>query len=183
MDTALLIIDVQMDYFPGGKMELAGSTESSENIKKVIALFREQKQPIIHIQHISLNEKAPFFIPGTEGIEFHKNVMPIDGEMIIQKHFPNSFLNTSLHKFCQENGIKNLVVAGMMTHMCIDTTVRAAFDLGYTSTLLSDCTATRNLAFENRVIEAKDVQASFLAALNGLFAKVISTSDYVNQES
>ncbi len=177
--TALLVIDVQKDYFPGGRMELSGSMEASEKIKKMIGFFREEKKPVIHVQHISKGPNASFFLPGTEGIEFHENVLPEGDEKVVQKNFPNGFRNTDLDAYCKDNGIKTLVIAGMMTHMCIDTTVRAAFDLGYGCVLLGDCCATRNLSINERTITSENVQNAFLAALNGTFAKVMNSEEYI----
>jgi nicotinamidase-related amidase len=182
MSTALLIVDVQNDYFPGGKMELVESKEASERIQKVLERFRNKNRTIIHIQHIATKKSATFFIEGTEGSEIYKNVKPIAEEVVLQKHYPNSFRDTTLDQYCKIKGIYSLVIVGMMTHMCIDTTTRAAYDLGYTCTVLSDCCATKDLRFEEKVVKAKDVQTSFLAALEGTFAEVISTEEYLNRE-
>jgi len=183
MGVGLLIIDVQKDYFPSGKMQLVGSVEASEKIKNVIKIFRNNLKPIIHIKHISIKENASFFIPNTVGIEFHENVNPIKNETIIQKHYPNSFRDTNLDKICKEKEIDCLVIVGMMTHMCIDTTIRAAYDLGYKCIVLEDCCATKSLRYRDRIIESKDVQESFLAAINGTFAQVISSEEYLKEET
>ena len=183
MSTALLIVDVQKDYFPGGKMQLDGSIEASERIKKVLESFRKRKRTIIHIQHIATSKSATFFLPDTKGIEFHDNVIPQEDETIIQKHYPNSFRNTGLEKHCKDKGIDSLVIVGMMTHMCIDTTTRAAYDLGYRCTVLEDCCATKSLNFKNRVVDSKDVQTAYLAAIDGTFARVISSEEYLREET
>ena len=183
MSVGLLIIDVQRDYFPGGKMQLVGSIEASEKIKNVIKIFRNNSKPIIHIKHISIKEHASFFLPNTEGIEFHENVIPINTEIIIQKHYPNSFRETNLDRLCKEKKIDSLVIVGMMTHMCIDTTTRAAYDLGYKCIVLEDCCATKSLNYRNKIIDSKDVQASFLAAIDGTFARVISSEEYLKEET
>ena len=177
MKTALLIIDVQKDYFPDGKMELTGSLEASLKIRELLEYFRKTGKPVIHIQHISARPGAPFFLPNTPGMEFHENVTPKQGEKIFVKNFPNSFRETGLGGYLTENQISKLVIGGMMTHMCVDTTVRAAFDLGYECLVAGDCCATRNLSYKDRKIEAADVQNSFLAALNGVFSKVLTTEE------
>lgn len=177
MKTALLIVDVQNDYFPGGKMELAGSINAALKIKVLLEQFRKTEMPVVHVQHLSTRPGASFFLPDTNGAEFNDNVKPENGEEIIVKNFPNSFRNTPLDNFLKENGITRLVIAGMMTHMCIDTTVRAAFDLGYECILAGDCCATKELIIDNIKISAGDVQNSFLAALNGTFAKVVKMND------
>jgi len=177
MKTALLIIDVQNDYFPGGKMELSGSIDAALKIKELLSYFRKTDMPVIHVQHISARPGAAFFLPDTEGAEFNDNVKPQAGEKIIVKNYPNSFRETGLDKYLKENEITKLVIAGMMTHMCIDTTVRAAFDLGYECILAGDCCATKELSIDNIKISAGDVQNSFLASLNGMFAKVVKMND------
>jgi len=172
MSTALLIIDIQNDYFPGGAMELVGSTEAGERAGKLLEAFRGKSLPVIHVQHISPRPGASFFVPGTRGVEVHPCVAPREGEMLVRKNFPNSFRDTPLLQHLRDHGITRLVVAGMMTQMCIDTTVRAAADLGFDSTLAHDACATRDLSFGGVTVPAASVQAAFLAALNGLFAKV-----------
>jgi nicotinamidase-related amidase len=172
MGTALLIIDIQNDYFPGGAMELAGSTEAGELAGKLLDAFRGKSLPVIHVQHISTRPGASFFVPGTRGVEIHPCVAPRDGEMLVRKNFPNSFRDTPLLQHLRDKGITRLVIAGMMTQMCIDTTVRAAADLGFDCTLAHDACATRDLSFGGVTVPAASVQAAFLAALNGLFAKL-----------
>lgn len=177
MSTALLIIDIQNDYFPGGAMELVGSQQAGAQAGKLLAAFRQKALPVIHVQHLSNYPGATFFLPETPGAEIHPSVAPLDGETIIQKHFPNSFRDTLLLAHLRENKITALVVAGMMTHMCIDTSVRAANDLGFACSLAHNACATKSLAYGGVTVAAENVQAAFLAALNGLFAKVKSVEE------
>lgn len=172
---ALLVIDVQKDYFRGGKMELSGSIEAAERICKLISLFRKKGSPVIHVQHISVRPGASFFVPGTEGVEIHESVQPLEDEKVFRKHYPNAFRETGLEGYLKEKGIGRIVAVGMMTHMCVDSTVRAAFDLGFECILPGDCCATRDLAWEGRAVSAKEVQSAFLAALDGTFAKVLDS--------
>jgi len=169
---ALLLIDIQNDYFPGGRMELAGSESAGLNAGKLLNAFRKNNLPIFHIQHISTRPTATFFLPQTEGVNIHSRVAPIAGEPVIRKNYPSSFRETNLLELLREAGVTNLVIAGMMTQMCVDTTVRAAADLGFTCQLAHDACATRDLAFAGRTVAAADVQAAFMAALSGLFAEV-----------
>ncbi|MDZ4254777.1 MAG: cysteine hydrolase family protein [Sulfuritalea sp.] len=177
MNTALLIIDIQNDYFPGGAMELAGSVEAGAKAGKLIEAFRGKGLPVIHVQHISTRPGASFFVPDTKGVEIHASVAPQAGETIIQKNFPNSFRDTPLLQHLRDSDITRLVIAGMMTQMCIDTTVRAAADLGFACSLAHDACATRDLSFGGVTVPAANVQAAFLAALNGLFARVQTTDE------
>lgn len=177
MNTALLIIDIQNDYFPGGAMELEGSVEAGAEAGKLLDAFRGKGLPVIHVQHISTRPGASFFVPGTNGVEIHQSVSPRKGETIIQKNFPNSFRDTPLLQHLRDKDITRLVIAGMMTQMCIDTTVRAAADLGFECFLAHDACATRALSFGGVSVSAESVQAAFLAALNGLFARVKSVEE------
>jgi len=179
MKTALLLVDIQKDYFPGGKMVLEGSLEASQKAKRVLFLFRKKNFPLVHIQHISTRPDASFFISGTEGVEIHANVEPIANELVVQKHYPNSFRNTPLLKHLRSKKTAHIVIAGMMTHMCIDATTRSAFDHGFQCTVLHDACATKALSFNSEIVPAKQVLAAFWAALSAAYAKVISTDDFI----
>lgn len=177
METALLLIDIQNDYFEHGAMRLVGSEEAAGNAGAALKLFRERKLPVIHIRHIAVRPGSTFFLPDTLGSEIYDGVKPVDGEKVITKHFPNSFRETDLHATLQSMRITELAVCGMMTHMCVDATVRAAKDLGYAITLIGDACAAKDLEYAGHRVAAMDVQNSFLAALNGTYAKVISFHD------
>ncbi len=171
--TALLLVDIQNDYFPGGAMELRGSLAAGKNAALLLERGREQGVPVFHVRHESVRPGASFFLPGTPGTGIHDFVAPRAGEAVVTKHVPNSFHGTGLHDMLSGAGVDRLVITGMMTHLCIDTTVRAAADLGYRCVLASDACATRDLAWEGRTVRAADVQAAFLAALSGTFAEVM----------
>jgi nicotinamidase-related amidase len=177
MKQALLIVDIQNDYFPGGKMALVGMEDAAENAQRVLELFRARNLPIFHIQHVSNRAAATFFLPETDGVEIHERVAPKHGEYIIQKHFPNSFRGTSLNDQLQNLNVGEVIICGAMTHVCIDTTVRAAFDLGYRCLVVSDACATRNLKFGGVAVEAPQVHAAFMAALSSFFAQVIEANN------
>ena len=177
MTTALLLVDIQNDYFPGGAMEVVGAGPAAAAAARLLAAFREGKQPVVHMQHIAARPGATFFLPGTPGAEIHESVRPGPGEAVFQKHFPNCFRETQLLEHLRAAGISRLVVAGMMTHMCIDTTIRAAGDLGFACLLAHDACATRDLAFNGVQVPAANVQAAYLAGLNGLFAKLLSAEE------
>lgn len=177
MRHALLIVDIQNDYFPGGRMALVGSEAAGQQAAKLVAAFRAKGLPIIHVRHVSARPGATFFLPDTPGAEIHACVAPAEGETVFTKHFPNSFRDTPLFEHLRASEIGRLTIAGMMTHMCIDTTVRAAFDLGFQCTLAHDACATRDLAFGGETIPAAQVHAAYLAGINGLFAKVSATDE------
>jgi nicotinamidase-related amidase len=177
---ALLIIDIQNDYFKDGAMELVGAKQASENAKLILEKFRNEKSPIIHIQHIAGGKEATFFLPNTKGAEIHYNVQPKDNEKVIVKHNPNSFRETELLEYLISNDISELVICGMMTHMCVDTTTRAAYDLGFMCTLIGDACATKDLEFDAMKVNSNEVQISYMAALDGTFADVKFTEEYLN---
>jgi nicotinamidase-related amidase len=172
---ALVLIDIQNDYFPGGKMELVGSEEAGKNAGKLLAVFREKKAPVFHVRHISVHPGATFFLPDTDGVRFHTSVEPVDGEIVVTKHYPNAFRETTLLRQLREAGIDSLVFAGMMTHICVDSAVRAAFDAGFSCLVAHDACATLNLAFGDKTVPADSVQAAYIAALGWIFAKMEDT--------
>ena len=179
MKPALILIDIQNDYFPGGKMELEGSPEASLQAATLLQAFRTKGLPLVHMQHVSTRPGASFFLPDTEGVNFHASVAPRAGETVLQKHFPNSFRGTKLLEHLRALGADHLVIAGMMTHMCVDATTRAAFDQGFSCSLAHDACATRALAFGEQRVPAAQVHAAFVAALAGLYAKVQSAEAIV----
>lgn len=178
MNKALLLIDIQKEYFENGALELVNPIAASENAKKLLEHFRKENRTIIHVQHISA-EGVPFFVPGTEGVDIHENVKPLEGEKVITKQFPNSFRDTDLLEYLKANEITHLVIAGMMTHMCIDAGTRAAFDFGFECTVIGDACATRNLQSNDKEVKAADVHNAFLAALEFFYAKIMTTEDYL----
>ena len=181
MKQALLLIDIQNDYFPGGAMELVGSVAAAAKAGQLLHAFRENGIPVLHVQHISARPGAAFFLPGTPGAQIHQSVAPRPDEPVFQKKHPNCFRNTPLLGYLRERHISQLTIAGMMTHMCIDTTTRAAADLGLSCILAGDACATRNLSYGGVRVSAENVHAAFLAALNGLFAAV-RTADEIGRD-
>ncbi len=180
MKQGLIIVDVQNDYFLGGSMELVGMDMAASNCKRLLDIFRSKQLPLFHIQHIATREGATFFVPNTPGCEIHDNVYPREKEHLVIKHFPNSFRETELDPLLKEAGVNELVICGAMSHMCIDTTTRAAFDLGYKCHVISDACATRDLEFYGQLVKAADVQAAFMAALSVPFAQISSTDKFLD---
>jgi nicotinamidase-related amidase len=179
MTKALLIIDIQNDYFPRGKMELVGATEAAKNAALVLRHFRDAGLPVIHVQHLGLSPTASFFLPDTFGAEIHESVAPFGDEPLVVKHYPNAFRETGLKKLLDDLLVTDLTVVGMMTHMCIDTTVRAASDMGFKVTLVGDACATKDLDFNGVTVSAASVQAAYLAAIDGSFAQVTEAQSLV----
>jgi nicotinamidase-related amidase len=179
MDTCLILVDLQNDYFPGGSMELVGIKEAAANAQILLREFRKAKRPVIHVQHVSARPDATFFLAGTDGVKINQMAIPQEGEGLVVKNFPNSFRDTTLLTILKKIEIEDLLICGAMSHMCIDATTRAAFDLGFNCTVADDACATRDLIFRGKTIKASDVHASFMAALSAPYAKVISTQEIV----
>ncbi len=166
MKTALLLIDIQNDYFPGGKMELEEPVKAAHKANELLQCFRDHKLPTVHIQHVSLKPDATFFLPGDRGTDIHDITAHYEGEPLVQKHYPNAFRETHLLELLQKWDIERIIVTGMMTHMCVDATARAAVDLGFELIVAEDACATRALTYGETTIPAGHVQMAFLAALN-----------------
>jgi len=178
MKTALLVIDIQNDYFPGGKYPLVKPLEAAKNAYTLLQCFREHGGHHIHIQHISVEPDASFFIKGDSGSDIHDSVAHFEGEPIVYKHEPNSFLNTNLLELLREWETERLVVTGMMTHMCVDATARAAVDLGFQVIVAEDACASRDLQYGDTTIPADLVHKSFLAALTW-YGKVMKSDEII----
>ena len=172
MKEALIIIDVQNDYFPGGTCELSKPLEAEKKIMEWIDDSRKVGRKIVYIQHINPPDDY-FFLEGTWGVEISDRIKPSQDDKVIVKHYPNSFLETDLDAYLKSIGVTELIVCGMMTHMCVDTTVRAAMDYGYSVKLVADACATMDLTIQGETIPADMVQKAFVAALDGVFATII----------
>ncbi len=179
INTGLLLIDIQNDYFPGGAMECHESHNAGKKARLLLDFARTHGIEPIHIRHISTRPNATFFLPGTRGAEISDLVSPVPGEKVVEKQYPNSFRETDLYSHLHEKGVKNLIIAGMMSHMCIDATTRAAADLGFTCILAHDACATRDLTFQDITVPAPQVHAAYMSSLSGLYARVISTDEII----
>jgi nicotinamidase-related amidase len=177
MVKGLLLVDIQNDYFPGGAMELVGSAEAGSQARELLAAFRRRSLPVIHVQHIALHPGATFFLPQTRGVEINECVTPAVNEITVRKSFPNSFRETPLLRHLRQLKVAELIIAGMMTHMCIDSTTRAAFDLGFECSLAHNACAAKALSTGGITVPAPMVHAAFLASLDGSFAKVLAVND------
>jgi nicotinamidase-related amidase len=180
METALLLIDIQNDYFAGGRNPLVNAEQAADQAKRALTLFRSKNLPIFHVQHISLQDGATFFLPDTDGCKIYQSVFPKQGESVIIKHTPDSFSQTDLHERLTAQNINRLCICGMMSHMCIDTSVRAAKRLGYSVCVLEDACATKDLVWNGETIPADIVHKTFMASLRGTFAEVIRQDEIIN---
>lgn len=164
---ALVLIDIQNDYFPGGRYPLKGMKKAARQAAVLLATWRKVNRPVVHIRHTNIHPGADFFLPGTAGVEIHPLVIPLPGEKVFEKNYPNSFRQTGLDEWLRKEGITTLHIAGAMTNMCIDTTVRAGFDLGYSMVLHQDaCAAVGFLG--TRLVHRITVKT-----LGSVFARVV----------
>lgn len=176
---ALVLIDVQNDYFAGGKWPLNGMDLAADNAAKVLAAARAAGDLVVHVRHEFPSADAPFFAPNSEGAKIHSKVQSFDGEPVVLKHHVNSFRDTDLKGILDRHHIEEVVICGAMSHMCVDAGTRAASDLGYRCVVVHDACATRDQEFGGTVVSAADVHAAFMAALGFGYAKVISTTEYL----
>ncbi|MFS2200373.1 cysteine hydrolase family protein [Pseudomonas sp. Pseusp3] len=176
---ALIVVDIQNDYFPQGKWPLVGADAAADNAARLIEAFRAAGDSVVHIRHEFTSNDAPFFTPDSEGAKLHPKVLNRADEPVVLKHFVNSFRETDLKSILDEQGIKELVVVGSMSHMCVDGITRAAADFGYKVTVIHDACATLDLEFNGVTVPAAQVHAAFMAALAFAYASVVSTTDYL----
>ena len=167
--TALLLIDIQDFYFPGGQIELYSPDIAAENASLLLEKFREKKRMVVHVRHN--------FEPGGE---IHQSVSPLAEEKVITKDHVNVFIGTDLTVFLADNGIRDLVICGMQTHMCVEAATRFAADYGFNCTLIKDACATRDIVYESDTISHADVQHSTLATLSS-YSSILSTKEYLLQ--
>jgi nicotinamidase-related amidase len=176
MTRALLLVDIQLDYFPGGAFPLVDPQAAAASARSVLDAFRATGDLVVHVYHVATDPAATFFRAGTPGVDFHPLVAPLDGEMVLQKHEPNSFIGTGLRELLANAGVRELVIVGMMSSMCVDSTTRAAHEFGFDVTVVSDACAAPDLTFGDVIIPGATVHASFMAALDGSFATVIPSA-------
>lgn len=165
---ALILIDIQDFYFPGGHLPLAGADSAAAKAFILLDYFRKEGGMVVHIKHA--------YEPGGAIREI---VKPTENEKVITKTEVNAFLNTDLDAYLRSNGKTELVMAGMQTHMCLEAAARAARDLGYACTVIADACATRDLKFGDRIVAAADVHASTLSTLERTYSRVFTTENFL----
>lgn len=176
----LVIVDIQNFYFAGGRLPLVGCDAAGLKAKQLLELFRAKKWPVVHVRHLSKGvEDAP--LAGASEWSFQANVVPAPGEAVVTKHEVNGFRGTNLEAILKGLKAKDLVIIGMQTHMCLEGTVRAAADLGYSVTVAQDACATRDLEYDGKKIPAEAVHLSTLATLKGNYARILDTNELTKE--
>ncbi len=168
--SVLVVIDAQREYVDG-VLPLVGIDQALEEGAKLLKRARAAKIPVVHVVHHGagqlFNPNGPYFAVAAP-------LVPVSGEAVIEKKLPNAFAGTDLQRTLAATGRRHLVVVGFMTHLCLSSTVRAALDLGYATTVVSSVTATRDLPDgQGGTIPASAVQKASLAALADRFAVVV----------
>ena len=176
---ALIVIDIQNDYFPGGKWTLSGMDAAAENASRLLAATRQAGDLVVHIRHEFPTNDAPFFAPGSMGARIHPKVANLAGEPVVVKQQINSFRQTELKEILDRHGIEEVVICGAMSHMCVDAATRAANDFGYPCTVVHDACASRDLEFNGMKVPAAHVHAAFMAALQFGYATAVSTEEFL----
>ena len=166
--TALLIIDIQDFYFPGGAMPLVGPEAASVNAARILEKFRTEGRLVVHVGHNAKDKMG-----------FHEAVAPKSGEKIFYKDEVSAFNGTDLLTYLREQKVQRLVIMGMQTHMCVEAAVRAAYDYGFECVLVEDACATRNLKYKDREVSAEDVHAATLSTLDRNYATVVDTETFL----
>ena len=160
----ILMIDVQREYFAeGGPLRIPDGPVVLARLRQLVESAREAHVPVIHIRHEEA-PGAPVFAADGPLVETMPDVAPLGLEPVVVKHSPGSFTNTELGDALEQFGVRRLVIAGFMTHMCCDTTARQASERGLDVIFLTDGTASRDLTVGDRVVPYPDVQAATLAA-------------------
>jgi nicotinamidase-related amidase len=180
---ALIIVDLQKDYFQGGKWELEGTAAAATKAAILLKNFRSKGLPVVHIRHEFPTKDAPFFAADSDGAKVHSSVQEIEGEPVVVKHQINSFRETNLKDILEELKVDSVLICGAMSHMCIDAVTRAANDYGYNCLVAHDACATLELEFNGIVVPATQVHAAFMAALGFAYAKVASTDELLTEIS
>lgn len=179
MKRGLVVVDLQNEYLPTGKLPLIAIEAAVANAVRVISHSRNTATPVFHIRHESTDGGVPVFLKGSNGAQTQPAVAPVRDEPVIVKAHINAFRETDLKQQLEAAGIEQLVVIGAMSHMCIDAVVRAAADMGYPVTVLHDACATLDLTFGGVTVPAAHAHATMMAAFEFGYATVKSVEDYL----
>ncbi|EAQ80858.1 cysteine hydrolase family protein [Blastopirellula marina] len=176
---ALIVIDIQNDYFPGGRWALSGMEQAADNAAQLLSAARASGDLVVHIRHEFPTADAPFFAPGSSGAQIHPKVQNLASEPVVLKHHINAYCETELKSILDASGIEKVVICGAMSHMCVDAATRASSDLGYQCTVVHDACAARDLDFNGVHVPAAQAHAAFMAALQFGYATSVSTAEFL----
>ncbi|WBF44223.1 cysteine hydrolase family protein [Serratia rubidaea] len=182
--TALIVIDIQNEYYAGkgfrGKMVIPDGRAVLENSKKLVDFAHKHRMPVYFVRHVGAKE-GPLFAAGSVYAEFHQELQPTAQDAVIEKATPSAFVGTDLDAQLKKQGVTTLLVAGLMTHMCVSSTARDAVPLGYSVLIAGDATATRDLDDgAGGVVDHRVLQRAALAGVADVFAEIHSTRDILS---
>jgi nicotinamidase-related amidase len=174
--TALLVIDFQLEYFAQGRLPIPDGAAAMAKANRLIAFADAHRMPVMHIQHVG-QAGGPLFAKDGTSVAFHPDIQPKPHHRVLQKTTASSFASTALHKALREHGVSTLIIAGLMTHMCVSTTARDAKPLGYQVIVAGDAAATRSIdAWDGGAIGHAELHRAALTELSDSFAEVLTTS-------
>jgi nicotinamidase-related amidase len=180
MKRALIVVDVQNEYFEGGALPISYPPQSFEQIKKAIESAQKAGVMVVLVQHTSLKENAGAFVRGSHLWEFHNEIKTIKPDLYIEKNHASSFVGTDLNYRLRSLGIDTVAIVGYMTQNCCDATARDASQLGFNVEFLSDANGT--LAFSNNAgeVSAEELHRAFLVAQAFGFSRVLNFNEWVS---
>jgi nicotinamidase-related amidase len=181
--TALVLVDLQNDYFSGGRFELDNIDTAAKSASQLLAHFRKNDMPVIHIQHIFEDVNSPFFTENTIGAEIESSVIPHNNEPVIIKHQIDSFIGTTLEQTLVELGIDNLVVVGAMAQACVQTICRSAVNKGYQCEVISDAIAAPTLEYAQHKFTGEQLVAANLLSLSFGGSTITETKQWLQKNS
>ncbi len=178
---ALLLVDIQYglddwEYYGGNR----NNPDAEKNMGHILQKWRALGHPVFHVQHSSTNNHSPLH-PSKPGFAIKADFQPIPGEPLFVKQVNSAFIGTDLEKVLRAQGITTLVVVGLTTNHCISTSVRMAGNLGFTTYLVADATATFDrMGIQGEKFDAETIHQTALASLHDEFATVLTTAQLMN---
>ncbi|GAA5804900.1 hypothetical protein HPULCUR_010409 [Helicostylum pulchrum] len=179
-EEALIVVDVQNDYFPDGKLPTWNPVETAEACAKLIQKFRQEGKEVVFVQHVMKDLQAkdyPFLVKGTHGVEIHDSVKPLPTEKIITKGENSSFVGTDLKEYLTSKGVKKLVVVGMMIHNCVNATVYSGVEEGFPCIVVEEAVNTMDQPYNGELVKAQDIKKAFLTGIQFGFSTVYKLQD------
>ncbi len=178
MPPALILVDIQQgldDPWYG----VRNNPDAEQHASRLLQHWRGQQWPIVHIQHLSTNPESPLF-PGKPGVPHKPEVAPAANEPVMTKNVNSGFIGTDLEHWLRENGIEQVVIAGLTSNHCVETTTRMAGNLGFEAVLAHDACAAHDLTGPDGTHYSADmVHAVSLANIASEFAEVLSSDDVI----
>lgn len=182
MRRALLVIDVQNEYFTG-VLPVTYPEGSLGNILKAMDTALGSGVPVVVIRHTSTQPGAKAFVRNTPGWELHEEVRRRVHDLLVEKKFPGSLTGTGLEEWLRKEEVDTVAVCGYMTQMCCDTTARQAFHAGFSVEFLSDATGTLSIKNDAGSVKDEELHRAILVTQAMRFSKVLTAADWIRNIS